>query len=101
MALINFCYYVSNFFLGIFFILACIAALVAAVIGLVLLFTPFPYFPIHRQFLVRFWTFAVTALFLKDDPKQREEWVKVQGELRQLATWQTAKKVFPEYTKED
>jgi hypothetical protein len=101
MALVNFCYYVANFFFGIFFILVCIAGLIAGAIGLVLLFTPFPYFPTHRQFIVRFWTFAVTALFLQDDDGQRKEWVKVKEELRQLASWQTARKVIPEYTKED
>lgn len=100
MGALIFGYYVAQFFLGVFFILACAAALVAGAIGLVLLFTPFPYFPIHREFLIRFWTFAVTACFFQNDSKHREEWGKVKNEMRQLASWNTAKNVI-HLTKEE
>jgi hypothetical protein len=100
MALIGFCYSVAQFFLGVFFILACVVALVVGVIGLVLLCTPFPYFPIHREFLIRFWTFVVTASFFANDYGHKSEWDKVKSEMRQLSSWQTAKNVI-HLTKED
>lgn len=93
MTLLMWCYAAACFFAFIFFVVFCIIAFCAGVVGLLLLLTPFPYFPKHRRFLVRAWTFAVTATFFEGDSAHKAEWEKLKQEMRQLASWESAKEV--------